>query len=71
MRRAVLESAAQATMSAVERDLTLADLEEADEIFVTNALFGIWPVARLDKREIGPGPRTAALMRRLGYGPDA
>jgi 4-amino-4-deoxychorismate lyase len=71
MRRAVLESASQATMSAVERDLTLADLEQADEIFMTNALFGIWPVARLDEREIGPGPQTAALMRRLGYGPDA
>jgi 4-amino-4-deoxychorismate lyase len=71
MRRAVLESAAQASIRAVERDLTLADLAQADEVFVTNALFGIWPVTRLDDRHLRAGTHTATLMRRLGYGPDA
>ncbi len=71
MRRVVLERAAQSSISVVERDLTLADLEQADEVFVTNALFGIWPVARLDERDIGLGAQTAALTRLLGYGHDA
>ena len=61
----------QSSISVVERDLTLADLEQADEIFVTNALFGIWPVARLDERDIGLGAQTAALAQLLGYGHDA
>ena len=50
----------------MERDLTLQDLERADEVFVTNALFGIWPVARLDERDIGLGTQTAALAKLLG-----
>ena len=46
MRRAVLETARTLGLRADESDLTLPEVFDADELFVTNALFGIWPVTR-------------------------
>ena len=66
MRRAVLEAASDVGLEPEERDLEPAELAAANEIFVTNALFEIWPVARLDDRPITPGAKTRALMARLG-----
>jgi 4-amino-4-deoxychorismate lyase len=66
MRRVVLESARDLGLRAEERDLRLADLHAADELFVTNALIGIWPVARLDDQHYSPGIVTRRLMQRIG-----
>jgi 4-amino-4-deoxychorismate lyase len=66
MRRAVLETARAHGMRAAERDLTLADVFAADELFVTNALFGIWPVTDIDGRRFAIGATTRTLMARLG-----
>jgi branched-subunit amino acid aminotransferase/4-amino-4-deoxychorismate lyase len=38
---------------------------------MTNALFGIWPVAKLDELSFAPGAVTRGLMQRLGVGGDA
>jgi 4-amino-4-deoxychorismate lyase len=67
----VLETASRAGLAAREADLTLRDLNDADELFVTNALIGIWPIARLDERVFARGPATARLMQQLGIGADA
>ncbi len=71
MRRAVLAAATELGVQAVERDLTLAEISSADELFMTNALFGIWPVASLDNKKFACGPVTQRLMQHLGAGPDA
>jgi 4-amino-4-deoxychorismate lyase len=71
MRRVVLETAPLVGLAPREADLTLDDLNDADELFVTNALIGIWPIARLDERAFARGPATVRLMRHLGYGGDA
>jgi 4-amino-4-deoxychorismate lyase len=71
MRRVVLETAPEVGLIPRETDLALHDLYEADELFVTNALIGIWPVARLDERAFARGPATSRLMQRLGCGADA
>jgi len=71
MRRVVLAAAAELGLRAAERDVTLADIANADELFMTNAVFGVWPVASLDSRRLAPGPITRRLMRHLGVGPDA
>jgi len=71
MRRVVLENAAEAGLAPHEAELTLRDLQTADELFMANSLFGIWPVARLDERAFATGPATKRLMRHLGYGLDA
>ncbi len=68
MRRVVLETAPLVGLVPHETDLTLHDLNDADELFVTNALIGIWPVARLDERAFARGPATLRLMKQLGYG---
>ena len=71
MRRVVLAAAAEIGVLAAERDLTLAEIASADELFMTNALFGIWPVASLDDKKLARGPVTRRLMQHLGVGPDA
>jgi 4-amino-4-deoxychorismate lyase len=71
MRRAVLEAARTLGVRAEESELELADLLAADELFVTNSLFGIWPVTDVDGRRFAIGPATQQLMAHLGYGDDA
>jgi 4-amino-4-deoxychorismate lyase len=68
MRRAVLEAAATLGLRAAERDLTLAQISRADELFMTNALIGVWPVATLDAQRFAVGPVTKRLMAHLEYG---
>lgn len=47
------------------RPVPLEELRQADEIFMTNSLIGIWPVARLDRRPLAVGPVTRRLMAAL------
>ena len=43
-------------------------LEAADEVFLTNSLIGIWPVAALGARHwTAPGPVTRELMAQLAH----
>lgn len=45
-----------------------SELEAADEVFLTNSLIGIWPVARLaTRRWDAPGAGTRRLMDRLAH----
>jgi len=68
MRRAVLETARVLGIDAEERDLSLEQTLSADELFVTNALFGIWPIATIDVQRFAVGAVTRRLMVQLGYG---
>jgi 4-amino-4-deoxychorismate lyase len=65
MRRIILREAAAAGVAAQESTLTEADLASADELFVSNARIGIWPIRTLSGREIGVGPVTGKLQARL------
>jgi 4-amino-4-deoxychorismate lyase len=65
MRRVVLERAPELGLEPIETILELEDIERADELFMTNALVGIWPVAKLDARAYALGPVTRRLMRHL------
>lgn len=65
MRRAVMQVAAAAGIATRECLLRAADLQAAEEIFVTNALIGIHPVRELDGRARTPGPLTRALQAGL------
>jgi branched-subunit amino acid aminotransferase/4-amino-4-deoxychorismate lyase len=50
-----------------ERDLGIVELRQADEVFVTNALLGIMPVAQVDDItfDLGSSPITRSLMAAL------
>jgi branched-chain amino acid aminotransferase len=60
-RRVVLELAAASRIPAEEASLSPADLANAREIFLTNSLFEIRSVGRLDSRDFEPGEVAAKL----------
>lgn len=59
MRRTVLQAAGMAGIAAQECTLRAADLQSAEEVFLTNALIGIHPV-----REVDGTPRVAGAVTR-------
>jgi 4-amino-4-deoxychorismate lyase len=65
MREVVLSLAHSGGIEAVEASLGAADLEAAQELFLTNALWGIRPVRELAGRALPVGPLTRTLEKRL------
>jgi len=63
-RAAVLELALAAGLDTAEKPLTINDLLDADEVFLTNTIMGVMPVGRVERREIGNG-KPGELTRRL------
>ncbi len=64
-RDAVMELGEQAGLKVVEKNLTLFDLYNAREAFLTGTAAEVVPVTRIDQREIGdgkPGEITKQLM---------
>jgi 4-amino-4-deoxychorismate lyase len=62
MRRVVMSEAQRAGIPTREYVLRADDLRRADEVFLTNARIGIWPVRSLDGRVLTPGPLTRRLQ---------
>ena len=58
----ILEIAARLDIPGRETDLSLTDLRQASEVFISNSLIGIWPVREFMGRDYPVGPIT----RRLG-----
>ena len=54
-----------ASCECVERDIPWAELDTADEIFLTNSLIGVWPVAALDERRWAVGPVARQLQQLI------
>jgi len=65
MRGLILEIASAAGISAQERRLDAAELETAEELFLTNAVNGIRPVRELAGVRRARGPVTRLLQERL------
>lgn len=65
-RSVVLESAAEAGMNAQEVALTINDLLDADEVFITNAAMQVMPVVRVEKKDIGDGKVGPVAQQMLG-----
>ncbi|MGQ0587873.1 MAG: aminodeoxychorismate lyase [Gammaproteobacteria bacterium] len=67
MRRKVLAVAAELKLTARVGDFSWDDLEAADEMFLTNSLIGIWPVANCGSWARKPGALTQRLAERLRH----
>ncbi len=65
MRRVVLREARQLGIPTRECELRSENLQSADEVFLTNARIGIWPVRSVDDRILTPGPITRHLQAML------
>lgn len=50
MRAEVLEQARRLGIPNAQRPVSVDMVEQADELFLTNSLIGIWPIARLEAR---------------------
>jgi 4-amino-4-deoxychorismate lyase len=65
MRSVVMELAGKLSVPVCKQVLAVADMQQADEVFLTNSLIGIWPVAELDGVALGTGPLTRKLQKAL------
>lgn len=63
LRALVIELAHAAGIEVLETRIGASRLLQADEIFVTNSLIGIWPVKQLLRQRFTPGPLTASLLQ--------
>jgi para-aminobenzoate synthetase/4-amino-4-deoxychorismate lyase len=68
-RAAVLRAARDRGILVGQKPLTLDELTEASEVFVTNAVVGVLPVKAIGDRAWPPGPVTAALAAALAARP--
>ena len=65
-RQAVIDIAGQTGLEVMERQISLSELKQADEVFITNSLLEIMPVTEFDKLPLGNGSqKITGLMRRL------
>jgi branched-chain amino acid aminotransferase len=63
-RAVVMELAAKEGVEAQPAALTVNDVLDADEVFLTNSIMGVMPVCRIERKAIGadkPGPVTLRL----------
>lgn len=58
MRGVVMDAARDQGLAVSEAPLEASDIVVADELFLTNALIGVWPVRELDGRAYAVGPIT-------------
>jgi len=66
MRRHLLEALPGAGYTVLEQPVTIGDLMEADEVFLTNAIRGIVPVGSFGGKEFGGGLTRVVGERMLG-----
>lgn len=67
-REAIIELAAAKKIGCARRMLSIDDLLDADEVFLTNSSWGVLPVVRVEAEAIGegvPGPVTVELREGL------
>ena len=63
-RATVIELAAAMNIPVHEVDMTLAEVQSADEVFLTNSMMEIMPVVRVDQPDVGTA-KPGELTRRL------
>ncbi len=66
MRLTIIKLAKDSGLSVYEKQFNKSELEMADELFLTNSLFGIWPIKRIAKTRFNHvGKITKMLQEKL------
>ncbi|TGT27328.1 branched-chain amino acid transferase, partial [Mesorhizobium sp. M4B.F.Ca.ET.169.01.1.1] len=63
-RRTVFDLCAEAGLSAIATEVSVASLKEADEVFITSTAGGIMPVTKIDGAPVANG-KVGATTERL------
>jgi 4-amino-4-deoxychorismate lyase len=64
-RECIMEAAESVGMAVQEAELSLDELYQSEELFISNTLIGIWPVRRLEAQAFPVGPVTTQLSQAL------
>ena len=67
-RKTVCQLAIQDSIKFTEKDLTIDDLLEADEVFLTNVIMQVMPITKIEKHTVGNGqvgPITKKLRQKF------
>lgn len=62
MRKQILQLAKELQLPVMIGHYFIEDFLSADEILITNSIYGIWPVRQIDQYEFNPGSKTKQLM---------
>jgi branched-subunit amino acid aminotransferase/4-amino-4-deoxychorismate lyase len=65
MRRQLIETATEIGIEVDERDLKLEELTSADEVYLSNSLIDILPVASINGRPVKRGENWKSLLKNL------
>ncbi len=65
MRNIVMDLIAADSASCRVSDIKLGDMLDADEVFLTNSLIGIWPIKKMDKVRFSIGSVSQLLWEKL------
>ncbi len=65
MRRWVLDNASRLGFETKEVAVSIQDIQQADEVMLTNSLIGLWPVKTFETCHYRPGPVYQALIKYL------
>jgi 4-amino-4-deoxychorismate lyase len=65
-RERVVDLADAAGIACEIRDVDFAELHDAEEVFLTNSVIGLWPVVALDAQRWQPGPLARRLQALIG-----
>ncbi len=65
VRNKIIELAGDHGIVVQQANMTVKQLLQMDEVFLTNSVIGIWPVVRIEQRPFNKGRMTAFFMRTL------
>lgn len=65
MRGMVLERALELSLNVRTVNITQSDVLQAEEVFLTNSLIGLWPVRRIESREYPLGKVTKRIQEAI------
>ena len=65
MRGIIIELSVEQDIKVIEHSFSSERLLTADEIFVCNAIIGIWPVRQIEDRYFAVGPVTQRIQKQL------
>ena len=65
MRDLIMESASELGLAVTEEDIDLERLMDADALFLSNSLIGIWPVGQCAEKMFNPGAIPSPLVDRV------